>query len=95
MVGKPNQKPPVAPLKSIPPVEEIFSLILVDCVGPLLKTKSGNNYLFIIVYMATRYPEAIPLRNIKAQTIIKALVKFFTLVGLQKHIQSDQGSNFT
>ena len=44
--------------------------------------------------MATRFPEAIPLRNIKAQTIIKALVKFFTLVGLPKHIQSDQGSNF-
>ena len=94
VVGKPNQKPPVAPLKPIPPVEEPFSRILVDCVGPLPKTKSGNNYLFTIMCMATRFPEAIPLRNIKAQTIIKALVKFFTLVGLPKHIQSDQGSNF-
>ena len=94
VVEKPNQKPPVAPLKPIPPVEEPFSRILVDCVGPLPNTKSGNNYLFTIMCMATRFPEAIPLRNIKAQTIIKALVKFFTLVGLPKHIQSDQGSNF-
>ena len=51
VVGKPNQKPPVAPLKPIPPVEEPFSRILVDCVGPLPKTKSGNNYLFTIYYV--------------------------------------------
>ena len=40
-----------------------------------------------------RFPEAIPFRNIKAKTIVKALIKFFTLVGLPKSIQSDQGSN--
>ena len=43
---------------------------------------------------STRFPEAIPLRNIKAKTIVKALTKFFTFVGLPKAIQSDQGSNF-
>ena len=32
---------------------------------------------------------------IRSQTVVKALVKFFTLVGLPKSIQSDQGSNFT
>ena len=42
----------------------------------------------------TRFPEAISLQNIKANTIVKALIKFFTLVGLLKSIQSDQGSNF-
>ena len=44
--------------------------------------------------VSTRFPEAIPLRNIKAKTIAQALTKFFTLVGLPKSIQSDQGSNF-
>ena len=44
---------------------------------------------------STRFPEALPLRNIKAKTIVKALTKFFTLVGVPKSIQSDQGSNFT
>ena len=43
---------------------------------------------------STRFPEAIPLRNIRAKTIVRALIKFFTLVGLPKSIQSDQGSNF-
>ncbi|XP_065902416.1 uncharacterized protein [Dysidea avara] len=77
-VGKPNQTIPVAPLKPIPVCSEPFSQVIVDCVGPLPKTKS----------------EAIPLCNIKAPRIAESLVKFFTLVGLPSLIQSDQGSNF-
>ena len=42
----------------------------------------------------TRFPKAIPLRNIKASKIVPSLVKFFTFVGLPVSIQSDQGSNF-
>ena len=71
-----------------------FSRVLIDCVGPLPKSKSGNEYLLTIMCTSTRFPEAIPLRNIKAKTIVKALIKFFTLVGLPKSVQSDQGSNF-
>ncbi|KAL5005858.1 hypothetical protein ScPMuIL_017016, partial [Solemya velum] len=51
-------------------------------------------YLLTILCASTRFPEAIPLRHIKAPNIVKALVKFFTLVGLPKAVQSDQGSNF-
>lgn len=94
IVGKPNQKIPKAPLKPIPAFEEPFSRVLVDCVGPLPKTKAGNQYLLTLMCASTRFPEAIPLRNIKAKTIVKALIKFFTLVGLPKSIQSDQGTNF-
>ena len=43
---------------------------------------------------STRFPEAIPPRNIKAKTIVKALTKLFTLVGLPGSIQSNQSSNF-
>ncbi|CAB4010954.1 Transposon Ty3-I Gag-Pol poly, partial [Paramuricea clavata] len=95
VVGKPNQVIPKAPLKPIPAFEEPFSRIMIDCVGPLPKTKRGNQYLLTIMCVSTRFPEAIPLRNIKAKTIVEALTKFFTLVGLPKSIQSDQGSNFT
>ena len=94
VVGKPNQTIPKAPLKPIPAFEEPFSRIMIDCVGPLPKTKRGNQYLLTIMCVSTRFPEAIPLRNIKAKTIVQALTKFFTLVGLPKSIQSDQGSNF-
>ena len=94
MVGKPNQTIPKANLQPIPAFDEPFSRIIIDCVGPLPKTKSGCQYLLTIMCASTRFPEAIPLRNIKTKTIVKALVKFFTLVGLPKSIQSDQGSNF-
>ena len=94
MVGKPNQKIPVAPLKPIPAFEEPFSKVIIDCVGPLPKTKSRNQYLLTIMCASTRFPEAIPLTNITAPKISKPLVNFFTLVGLPKEIQSDQGSNF-
>ena len=94
MVGKPNQTIPKAPLQPIPAFDEPFSRILIDCVGPLPRTKSGNEYLLTIMCTSTRFPEAIPLRNIKTKSIVKALIKFFTFVGLPKSVQSDQGSNF-
>ena len=94
MVGKPNQQIPIAPLQPIPAFEEPFSRVLVDCVGPLPKSKTGNEYLLTVMCTSTRFPEAIPLRNIKAKTIVKALTKFFSFVGAPKAIQSDQGSNF-
>ena len=77
-----------------PSPKEPFSRIIVGCVGPLPKTRSGNQYLLTIMCATSRFPETIPLRNIKAKTIVKALTKFFTLVGLPSSIQSDQGSNF-
>ena len=94
MVGKPNQTIQKASLQPIPAFDEPFSRIIIDCVGPLPKTKSGCQYLLTIMCASTRFPEAIPLRNIKTKTIVKALEKFFTFVGLPRSVQSDQGSNF-
>ena len=94
VVGNPNQKNPITLLKPIPAFTEPFSKVMIDCVGPLPKTKAGNQYLLTIMYTSTRFSEAVPLRNIKAKTIIKTLVKFFIPFGLPQAIQSDQGSNF-
>jgi len=43
MVGKPNKPIPIAPLKPIPACGEPFSEIIIDCVGPLPKTRAGHN----------------------------------------------------
>lgn len=94
MAGKPNQKIPIAPLHPIPAFEEPFCRVLIDCVGPLPKTKRGNQYIFTILCASTRFPEAVPLRNISAEKITRALLNFFSMVGLPRVIQSDQGSNF-
>ena len=91
VAGKPNQKIPKAPLILILAFEEPFSRVIIDCVGPLSKTKDGNQS---IMCAFTRCQEAILLRNIKDLSIVKALTRFFTLVGLPRSLQSDQGSNF-
>ena len=79
LAGKPNQRTPLSPLIPIPAMEEPFSRIIVDCVGPLPKTRAGNHYLLTMMCASTRFPESIPLRNIKADMIVKALIKFLHL----------------
>ena len=38
-----------------------------------------------------RFSEAIPLRKITAPVVVKALITFFSVFGLPKVIQTDQG----
>ena len=94
VVGKPNQKVKPVPLRPISVIGEPFSKVIVDCVGPLPRTKAGNKYLLTIMCAATRFPEAVPLREISAPTVVRALTKFFTVFGLPKQVQTDLGSNF-
>ncbi len=86
MVGKPNQKIPVAPLQAIPAFEEPFRRTIIDCVGPLPKTWFGNQYLLTIRYASTRFPESVPLRNLSSKKVVKALIDFFTMFGLPKEV---------
>ncbi len=95
MVGKPNQTIPSAPLHPIPVVGEPFERLILDCVGPLPKSKSGHQYVLTLMCAATRFPEAVPLRTLKAQAIVKEIVKFCSTFGLPKVIQTDRGTNFT
>lgn len=93
--GKPNQKVPPAPLHPIPAMGEPFERLVIDCVGPLPRSKSGHQYILTIMCAATRFPEAIPLHTLKAKTVVKELVKFLSTFGLPRVIQTDQGTNFT
>ena len=89
MVGKPNQTIPKAQLQPIPAFDEhsvgYLSTVLVLYFEPCQEMSMCTS---------TCFPEAIPLRNIKTKSIVKALIKFFTFVGLPKSVQSDQASNF-
>ncbi|XP_064100914.1 uncharacterized protein LOC135211541 [Macrobrachium nipponense] len=92
--GKPNQSIPKYPLQPIVVPDDPFHRVIIDCVGPLPKTKKGHQYLLTIMCPTTRYPIAIPLRNILAKTIANALLKVFTTYG-SSELQCDRGSNFT
>ncbi|CAM5168724.1 unnamed protein product [Eretmochelys imbricata] len=66
-----------------------------DIVGPLSKTTlSGKKYILVVVDFATRYPEAVPLASIEADTMADALLTIFSRVGFPKEVLTDQGSNF-
>ena len=95
MAGKPNKPIPKAPLINIPMVGDPFEDIVIDIVGPLPRSKRGNNFILSIMDRMSRYPEGIPIRNSKASTIVHHLVLYFTRFGLPKRIQTDRGTNFT
>uniref|UniRef100_A0A8C6Q2V0 Integrase catalytic domain-containing protein n=1 Tax=Nothobranchius furzeri TaxID=105023 RepID=A0A8C6Q2V0_NOTFU len=91
---KPNQPIKPIPLFPIPVIGNLFDHIIVDCVGPLPRTKTGKRYLLTSMCSATRFPEAIPLSSITSKSVVKALSTFFSLFGLLRVLQTDQGSNF-
>ena len=84
-----------AHLVPLPIIGEPFQRIAMDIVGPLIRSKSGNKYILVICDYSTRYPEAVPLKNIEAETIAEELRKFFPWMGVPQEILTDQGSNFT
>ncbi len=94
LAGKPNQIIRPAPLQPIPVMGEPFERLILDCVGPLPKSKAGYQYILTLMCATTRFPEAVPLRNLKAKTIVKELIKFCSTYGLPRVIQTDQGKNF-
>lgn len=80
-VGNSNRVIPQVPLNPIPVPSEPFAKVVINCVGLLPKTKKGNEYLLTIMDPTTRYPEAIPLKNILAKNIVKHLLHFFHICG--------------
>ena len=86
---------PKAPLVPLPVVSTPFQKIAMDIVGPLPQSRSGCCYILVICDYTTRYPEAIPLRNIDIEHIVEELIKVFARVGIPEEILTDQGSNFT
>src|SRR6218665_2225944 len=85
-----------APLGHLPLVGEPFRSISVDIAGPIEpRSASGYRYILSIVDMATRFPEAIPLKPITAEEVAEELFKFYCRMGIPERIHTDRGSQFT
>ena len=82
-------------LRKMPVIDTPFDRVAVDLVGAIFPpTERGNGYILTIMDYATIYPEAVPLKDIQAETVAKALVNMFPRVGVPKEILSDQGVSF-
>lgn len=85
-----------APLQSVPVIYVPFSRVAVDIVGPITPvSERGFRYILTCVDVATRFPDAIPLKTITTEAVADALVQIFSRVGIPDEILSDQGSQFT
>ncbi len=60
LAGKPNQIIRPAPLQPILVMGEPFERLILDCVGPLPKSKAGYQYILTLMCATTRFPEAVP-----------------------------------
>ncbi|KAG1925540.1 protein NYNRIN-like [Pimephales promelas] len=64
-------------------------------VNPLAHARGsarGHRFALVLVDYATRYPEAVPLRNISAKSVASALFQLISRVGIPKEILTDQGT---
>ena len=87
-------KPPKAPLVNLPIIDTPFARVAIDLIGPLPKSTKGNRFALVAVDMATKYPDAVPLKNIDTASVAEALLDIFSRVGLPRELLHDQGSQF-
>ncbi|XP_033096509.1 uncharacterized protein LOC117100801, partial [Anneissia japonica] len=84
------------PLGSMPVIGEPFQRVGIDLVGPIKPiTTRGHKFILVLVDYSTRYPEAVPLKNIETVTIAEALISIYSRLGFPNEVLSDQGSQFT
>jgi len=66
-----------------------------DIIGPLPKTKRGNEYILTLQDQPTKFCMGIPLPDQTSETIAEAFVdRFICILGAPKAILTDQGRNF-
>ena len=80
-----------SPFQRFEPVSSKFAHVHVDIVGPLPPSK-GFRYILTIVDHFSRWPEAIPLPDITAQSVVDAFVLHFVgCCGTPQTITTDRG----
>ena len=54
-----------------------FARVAVDLVGPLPKFTRANRFGRVAIDFGTKYPDAVPLKNIVSHIVAKALLDIF------------------
>ena len=81
------------PMGEMPIHKVPFENVAIDIVGPFPRSH-GFKYILTYICLASRYPEAIPLRHATAQECAEALLEIFSRNGVPMSLLSDQGTQF-
>ena len=87
-------KAPKAPLQTVPVITEPFEKIAFDIVGPFPRTKDGYKYTLSRICLASKYPEAILLKDVRAETVSEGMAEVFSRISVPRQLLTDQGSQF-
>lgn len=87
-------KPPKHPLIKMPVISKPFHRVAIDLIGPFAKSSNGNRFALVMIDLATKYPDAVPLKHIDSNTVSEALLDMFCRVGIPTEILHDQGAQF-
>jgi transposase InsO family protein len=82
-------------LHPIPKVPRPFHTVHVDHLGPFVKTKKGNTYVFVAIDAFTKFILLYAVRNTKTNLVTKSLQNLIHTFGVPHRIISDQGTAFT
>ena len=83
------------PLGKMPLMDLPFKRVVVDLINPIMPASDkGHRYVLPLVEYATRYPEAVPLKNIDTETVAEALLDLYSRVGIPEELLSDLGTQF-
>ena len=83
-----------APMMERNVLSEPFEVMGFDIVGPFPLGKGGYRYLLTAICMATRWPEAIPMKSVRARAVAGAMLEVFSRTGIPLQLVTDQGAQF-
>ena len=84
------------PVEKAPLIDVPFKRVSVDIIGPIHPpSEKGHRYILTMMDHASRYPDALPLKNIDTETVAEALVDMYSRTGIPEEILSDLGTQFT
>ena len=83
-----------APLMLNPVLSEPFESIAFDLVGPMDPGQGGARFILTAICMASRWPDAIPLRTVTAEDVAEGMFAVFSRTGIPLQILTDQGPQF-
>ena len=91
----PKGKTMRVPLGKLPVIDTPFKRVSFDLVGPIFPaSQRGYKYILTAVDHASRYPEAVPLKNIDTETVAEVMVDMFSRVGVPQEVLHDLGTQF-